>query len=205
MDELRTVKQTSSAEFVEKKSVFIGYTTSVETEEDAKAFIQAVKKRHSDARHNCSAYVLANGIMHSSDDGEPSGTAGVPILEVIKKSEIVNVVVVVTRYFGGILLGAGGLLRAYSQAAKMAIEEATIVTYEKLSSCCIECQYNDYNDILYRLGQFKTLVTKTDYTDSVKVYFNVTNKQYDDVINEIKLRFEGKYDVKKIDEIFGII
>ncbi|MBO4353463.1 MAG: YigZ family protein, partial [Clostridia bacterium] len=124
MEQIRTVGKAASAEIVEKKSVFIGYAAPVSSEAEAREFVASIKKKHADARHNVSAYIVSGGIMHSSDDGEPSGTAGVPVLEVIKKSGVINTVVVVTRYFGGILLGAGGLVRAYSAAAKAAIDAA---------------------------------------------------------------------------------
>ena len=118
---LTTVGKEASAEFTEKKSVFIGYTAPVQNADEAEEFIRKIKKKHADARHNVSAYVIGNAIRYS-DDGEPKGTGGVPVLEVIKKSGVDGTVVVVTRYFGGILLGAAGLVRAYSKAAAMAIE-----------------------------------------------------------------------------------
>ena len=123
MKEYKTVEFESKDEFIEKKSRFIGYVKPVKTQEEATEFINAIKSKHWDATHNVSAYVLRdNNIQRSSDDGEPSGTAGVPTLDVLLKEGIVDTCVVVTRYFGGTLLGAGGLIRAYSHASKIAVD-----------------------------------------------------------------------------------
>lgn len=126
----RTVEQFGQAEIVIEKSTFIGYAKPVNNEEEALAFIQEIKKKHRDATHNVPAYVLGehNEIQRCNDDGEPSGTAGVPVLEVLKKEDVRDVAVVVTRYFGGIKLGTGGLVRAYTRGAKIALEAAKIIT-----------------------------------------------------------------------------
>lgn len=126
----RTIAGFGQEEIIIEKSTFIGYAKPVETEEEALAFIQEIKKKHRDATHNVPAYVLGeqNNIQRCNDDGEPSGTAGVPVLEVIKKEDLRNVAVVVTRYFGGIKLGTGGLVRAYTKGAKIALEAAGIIT-----------------------------------------------------------------------------
>lgn len=126
----RTVEQFGQAEIVIDKSTFIGYAKPVHNEEEALAFIQEIKKKHRDATHNVPAYVLGerNDIQRCNDDGEPSGTAGVPVLEVLKKEDVRDVAVVVTRYFGGIKLGTGGLVRAYTKGAKIALDAAKIIT-----------------------------------------------------------------------------
>lgn len=204
MDKIKTVGKAASAEFTEKKSVFIGYAAPVSSEEEARDFIASIKKKHADARHNVSAYVLGGGIMHSSDDGEPSGTAGVPVLEVIKKSGVTNTVVVVTRYFGGILLGAGGLLRAYSTAARAAIDAAGVVTYEKFDECRIKCAYGDYSDVLYRLGGFTVKMGEATFEESVCVCFAVLAVERERLENEIAARFDGRYAVEKTGERFDI-
>ena len=204
MEKIKTVGKAASAELVEKKSVFIGYAAPVRGEDEAREFVARVKKKHADARHNVSAYVLSGGIMHSSDDGEPSGTAGVPVLEVIKKSGVVNTAVVVTRYFGGILLGAGGLVRAYSAAAKAAIDAAGIVTYEKFDECRIVCAYGDYNDVLYRLGQFTVKTGETAFGENVTVSFAVLAEERGRLDEEINARFDGRYAVETTGERFDI-
>lgn len=204
MDKIKTVGKAASAEFTEKKSVFIGYAAPVSSEEEARDFIASIKKKHADARHNVSAYVLGGGIMHSSDDGEPSGTAGVPVLEVIKKSGVTNTVVVVTRYFGGILLGAGGLLRAYSAAARAAIDAAGVVTYEKFDECRIKCAYGDYSDVLYRLGGFTVKMGEATFGADVCVNFAVLHDERERLENEIAARFDGRYAVEKTGERYDI-
>ena len=204
MDKIKTLAKEASAQFTEKRSVFIGYAAPVGSESEAREFVAKIKKKHSDARHNVSAYVLSGGVMHSSDDGEPSGTAGVPVLEVIKKSDILNAVVVVTRYFGGILLGAGGLVRAYSAAAKAAIDAAGVVTYEKFDECRIICAYGDYNDVLYRLGQFTVKTGKTQFDENVTIEFAVLAEEREKLDDEIAARFDGRYSVEKTGERFDV-
>ena len=124
----KTILEPAEDEFVEKKSRFIAYTSPVHTVEEANAFIAGIRQRHWDATHNVPAFVLRSGVQRSSDDGEPGGTAGMPVLDVLLKSGVQDVCVVVTRYFGGILLGAGGLVRAYSHACSLALEAAGVVT-----------------------------------------------------------------------------
>jgi uncharacterized YigZ family protein len=132
-----TIKDTVSEEFEEKKSIFIGHAKRVYNEEDAKTFVSHIRNMHKQATHNVFAYIIGEnkGIQRYSDDGEPQGTAGIPVIEVIKKNEVTDIAVVVTRYFGGVLLGAGGLVRAYSKAAAGAIKSAGIV--EKVKGCVL--------------------------------------------------------------------
>ena len=138
MKEYKTVEFENSDEFIEKKSKFIGYVKPVKTQEEATEFINKIKSKHWDATHNVYAYVLQeNNIQRYSDDGEPSGTAGVPVLDVILKSNLVDVCVVVTRYFGGTLLGAGGLVRAYSHGSKIAVEAGNIIIHMEPHSAAI--------------------------------------------------------------------
>ena len=197
--DILTLGKEASAEFTEKRSVFIGYAMPVKTEDEARAFISSVKKKHSDARHNVSAYVLSGGIMHSSDDGEPSGTAGVPVLEVIRKSGVVNAAVVVTRYFGGILLGAGGLVRAYSAAAKLAIEAAGIVEYVSFQRCRLTCSYSDYNDVIYRLDAVGARVEDSEFSADVTIVFSVLCERCDEMKKSLSARFEGRYEPELIE------
>ena len=174
---LTTVGKAASAEFTEKKSVFIGYTTPVSTAEEAEEFIQKIKKKHADARHNVSAYIVGNSIRYS-DDGEPKGTGGVPVLEVIKKSGVDGTVVVVTRYFGGVLLGAAGLVRAYSKAAAMAIEEAGIVTYREYTECTVTCDYSLYDKLLYDIGRRTVITDDTVFGGNIVLHLAVLSKEY---------------------------
>ena len=151
MKEYKTVEFEGCDEFIEKKSRFIGYVKPVKTVEEATEFIAKIKSKHWDATHNVSAYVLReNNIQRSSDDGEPSGTAGVPVLDVLLKENLVDVCVVVTRYFGGTLLGAGGLIRAYSHGSKIAVESGNIITMApcKIMSCLVDYSFYDRMNIL---------------------------------------------------------
>ncbi len=174
---LTTVGKAASAEFTEKKSVFIGYTAPVSTAEEAEEFIQTIKKKHADARHNVSAYIVGNSVRYS-DDGEPKGTGGVPVLEVIRKSGVDGTVVVVTRYFGGILLGASGLVRAYSKAAAMAIEAAGIVTYREYTVCDVTCDYSLYDKLLYDIGRRTVITDGTDFGGRITMHLAVLSEEY---------------------------
>ncbi len=156
----RTVAGFGQDEIIIEKSTFIGYAKPVTDEEEALAFIQEIKKKHRDATHNVPAYVLGehNDIQRCNDDGEPSGTAGVPVLEVIKKEDLRDVAVVVTRYFGGIKLGTGGLVRAYTKGAKIALEAAGIITKVLYQTIIVSVDYTMLGTIqnYLRLNQYDT-------------------------------------------------
>ena len=167
-------------EYVEKKSRFIATVQPVETEEEAVAFIESIKKKYWDARHNCSAFVIGskNEITRCSDDGEPSGTAGRPMLEVLLGREVHNVAVVVTRYFGGVLLGTGGLVRAYTKAVQEGLENSQIATLAYGTGMKIETDYNGIGKIQYILGKAGVTIQKSDYTDVVTLeVFYYRNKK----------------------------
>ena len=165
-----TVANTATAEFEEKRSAFFGHACHATTEEEAMAFIKSKQKEFSDATHNVWAYYMKNGILaRYSDDGEPTGTAGLPTLEAIRKSGVDDVCVVVTRYFGGILLGAGGLVRAYSKAASLAVEAAGVVTYENFTEFTVDTNYSDYQKILNELPKYGVIIDATDYSDNVSL------------------------------------
>lgn len=167
-----TVKKAADDRFEEKKSIFIGYVKRVETEEEAKEFVAEINNKHKDARHNCYAYVIGSnmGIQRYSDNGEPQGTAGIPILEVIKKQEITDCAVVVTRYFGGVLLGTGGLTRAYTKGAAIAINAAGIVEKVKGAMLSVEIDYDLYGKIQYICGQNNWHIEDSEFTDNVRIY-----------------------------------
>ncbi len=206
MQEYKTVEKASSAEFVEKKSRFIGYVTPIKTQEEAVSFINTIKSKHWDATHNVYAYVLKdNNIQRYSDDGEPSGTAGVPVLDVILKSGVVDVCVVVTRYFGGTLLGAGGLVRAYAHGSKIALEAGNIITMGLCSVLCAEVDYSFYDRLTKLLEDFKANVITTDYADNVKVTFSISKSSADDISEKLTDLSNGQYGLKQIDEIFAKI
>lgn len=171
-DNLRrlTVRAEARAEIEEKKSVFIGTVAPVSTEEEAREFIDRIKKEHYDARHNVFAYVLDSGnISRFTDDGEPKGSAGIPVLNVLKMSGVDGVCVVVTRYFGGILLGTGGLVRAYSAAAKAALDASGIVEMEIYEIYEVRCSYSDYQKISSKLSSVGAAEEKSEFGSDVKL------------------------------------
>lgn len=167
-----TIRQYGEDEFIEKKSEFIGYAKRCETEEEAKEFVAEIKAMHKQATHNCWAYVVGKnmGIQRYSDDGEPQGTAGIPILEVMKKSNVTDCAIVVTRYFGGIMLGAGGLTRAYTKGASIALKAGGVVEKVEGVDLSIEMDYDMIGKIQYMCGQNNWHIEDTEYTDKVVVH-----------------------------------
>ena len=170
----KTVLENASDEFVEKRSRFIGYCKPVKTEQEALDFINEKRSEHWNATHNVYAYSLREGnIKRYSDDGEPSGTAGMPVLDVIVKNEIFDVVVVVTRYFGGVLLGTGGLVRAYSHGSKIAVEAAKPVIMQNCLVCEARCAYNQYGKVSSLIIGVGAAVDDTIYESDVLVKFHI--------------------------------
>lgn len=165
----KTIKENVSAEIVEKKSKFIANVFYVESKEEAEEIIKAQKKKYHDARHNCYAYRILeeNVIERASDDGEPSGTAGAPMLNILAKQEIVNVLVIVTRYFGGILLGTGGLVKAYSEATKKALEAAEFTKIEEGFIYNVEIKYSDLEKFKYFIKNNEIKIKKEEYFENV--------------------------------------
>lgn len=182
-----TLEHEGVAEFTEKKSVFIGHAIPVKSEEEAQAYVKKQKSAYMDARHNVWAYLMKGEIVaRYSDDGEPQGTAGVPVLDTIRKSGVTDAVVVVTRYFGGILLGAGGLVRAYSHTAKLALEAAHIITYEQYTELELDCSYSDYQRYLAELPRFGAITDDTEFSDRVRLLFAVKDTVVDDLFRFIQ-------------------
>lgn len=157
------------AEFVEKRSSFLGHVRCVETDDEAKAFVAEMKKKYYDARHNCWCYIIKDGAVRYSDDGEPQGTAGIPMLEVFKREGIENVVCVVTRYFGGVLLGAGGLLRAYTKSAKDALDAAGVSVVRRWVECEIPCPYSMMERIKLECESNGGIVSDIEYGADVTI------------------------------------
>ena len=153
----------SEATFVEKRSEFIGHVWRVESEEEARAHIEATKKKHYDARHNCWCYIIKGGAVRYSDDGEPQGTAGQPMLNVFQREGVENVCCVVTRYFGGILLGVGGLVRAYTQSAKDALDAAGISVVRRWVAMEVPCTYAMFERARLEVTAFGGVVENVDY------------------------------------------
>ena len=173
MDEYLIPTQFGEAEFVEKKSRFIGRVWPVDTEEEALAKIQEMKKKHYDATHNCWAYIIRDGAVRFSDDGEPGGTAGMPMLQVLQREGLFNVVCVVTRYFGGILLGAGGLVRAYSHACSLALEAAGVVTMAPCAAMELTVDYSYYERVNNLLADHGARVQIADFGAAVTLAYTM--------------------------------
>ena len=194
MQEYKTVEKEASDFFIEKKSKFIGYAKPVKTQEEAVEFISEIKSKHWDATHNVYAYVLReNNIQRYSDDGEPSGTAGVPVLDVMLKESLVDVCVVATRYFGGTLLGAGGLVRAYSHTSKIALEAAGIITMAQCSVMSVEVDYSFYDRFNILLSDFSAVILNTSFSDKVCVEFSVKENIVDLLNAKLIDVSNGKY------------
>lgn len=188
-----TLAREASAQFEEKRSLFIGYAKPTTTEEEAQEFIAKIRQKHKDATHNVFGYSMKGGILaRYSDDGEPQGTAGMPVLDVIRKSGVDDATVVVTRYFGGILLGAGGLVRAYAAAAKMALDAAGIVSYESYTELSLTCSYSDHQKLSAELPKFAAILDDTIYADNVTLKFAVKDEIADAVMGKIREMSGGK-------------
>ena len=170
MNTYTTLEKEGSATLVERRSEFIGYAAPVSNEDEAAAFVMRIKKKHADARHNVFAYVLRGGALKRySDDGEPQGSAGMPVLDVLCKNGLDGAAVVVTRYFGGILLGTGGLVRAYSSAASAAVEAAGIITLEEVVVLKMKCSYNDHARVSNEFSRYGIDIEETEFSSDVTI------------------------------------
>ena len=168
------------AEFVEKRSSFLGHVRFVETEDAAREFINEMKKKHYDARHNCWCYIIRGGAVRYSDDGEPQGTAGLPMLEVFKREGVENVVCVVTRYFGGVLLGTGGLLRAYTKSAKDALDAAGIAAVRRWVKLEAACPYSLLERMKTECLALEGAVSDVEYGADVRMTFLLPESRSED-------------------------
>ncbi|MCM1992533.1 YigZ family protein [Oceanirhabdus seepicola] len=199
-----TIENRASDEFEEKKSVFIGHIKRTETEEEAKEFVNEIKKQYKDARHNVYAYVIGEnaGIQRYSDDGEPKGTGGIPVLEVIKKNELRNVTIVVTRYFGGILLGAGGLTRAYSKGASVSIKAGGIVEKVIGVPIKIELPYDLLGKVQYICASNNWHIEDTQYTDQVELQMYCEKEKLEMIMKTLINETAAKVSISEGDEGF---
>lgn len=206
MEEYRAIISGGVDEIVEKKSRFIGYTAPTESEEEATAFIDSIRKKHYDARHNCFAYSLGTDkqpLERCSDDGEPQGTAGKPILEVIKGSGIRNICVVVTRYFGGTLLGTGGLVRAYTEAARAGIAASQVHVVRSLTEAKMEFGYTELGRLNYLIEQTDAAIVSTEYTDTVTMTVRVYTPVYEAFVRQVTETTGGTVEVVRLAEVFA--
>lgn len=200
----KIVYEGGEGEIVEKKSRFIARVKKTETVEEAEAFINECKKKYWDAKHNCSAFVIGytNQNLRSNDDGEPSGTAGKPILEVLLSEALCNVTVVVTRYFGGTLLGTGGLVRAYQKATKEALANSVVMTKEEGQSISLVTDYNDVGKLQYLFGQKGITILDSRYTENVALSILVPLQQKAGVLKEIIEITGGRAKIEEGDILF---
>ncbi len=201
--EYKTIGREACDEFIEKKSRFIGYIKPVETKDEAVDFINSIKSKHWDATHNVYAYVLRDGqTRRYSDDGEPQGTAGIPVLDVLLKENVTDCVVVATRYFGGILLGGGGLVRAYSHTAKIAVDAGGVVTMKLCSVMETECDYNFYGKMNSLVPEFGGIVDDTGFAENVTMRFRIPADTEEEFQKKLIDASFGKFSARKTGEIF---
>ena len=198
-----TVSEAAEASFIEKRSEFIGYIAPVKTDEESVNFINTIKAKHRKAKHNVYAYILRrDNISRYSDDGEPQGTAGVPVLDVLQKRGLTDVCVVVTRYFGGILLGGGGLVRAYSHAASLACDAAHTMDMCLCHRLKICTDYGMYGKLTYILPNFETITVNSDFADSVTLELLVLSEKLSALISEITEITNGSAEITDCGELF---
>ncbi len=204
MEPYRTVRQEAADEFIEKKSRFIGAIRPVTTEEEAKAFIAEKKKTYWDATHNVYAYILREGqIRRYSDDGEPQGTAGIPVLDVLQKAGVTDCAVVVTRYFGGTLLGAGGLVRAYAHGASIAIAAGQPIEMRPCTIAAITCDYGQYGNMERLLPTVGAVIEDTSFTDVVRIRFHLEDEALPHLQKELTELTAGQLTVEVLDNTFA--
>lgn len=197
MKKFITIKENSYDEFVEKKSTFITHLVRVTSEEEAREFIQKMKKKHYDATHVCSCYVVGdnNEITRANDDGEPSGTAGAPMLDVLVKNEIKNVCATVIRYFGGTKLGTGGLVRAYRGGVINALKNATLVERKDALEIRLELDYSLNGKIEYEIEKTNFIVNNLEYTDKIIYTIYVIEEDYDSFQSWIANLTNGQFKI----------
>ncbi|MBQ6864550.1 MAG: YigZ family protein [Clostridia bacterium] len=206
MNSYLTLEKAAETEYVVKHSRFITTVAPVETNEQAVQFVASVRSRYADATHNVYAYVLREGQMKRySDDGEPQGTAGMPVLDVLLKEGITDCAVVVTRYFGGILLGGGGLVRAYSHSAKLGVDAGGIIRMSLCAVLSLSCDYSFYGRVPALLTEFGAITEDTQFADDVTVVFRMPIENVPGFEKELTERSFGKCKANKLSEKFDAI
>lgn len=198
----KSIKYNASAEIVEKKSKFIANIFYIETREEAEEIIKQINKKYHDARHNCYAYriISSDGIIEkASDDGEPSGTAGAPILTILSKNELANVLVIVTRYFGGILLGTGGLVKAYSSACTLGLEKAEIIEKDIAQVYKIEITYSDVDKLKYFAKNNNIIILNEEYLENVILKIGIRKKELLDNMSQKEINIKN---IEFIEEMY---
>ena len=176
IDIMKTIKEPVQSEINIKKSQFICGLYPTKNKKESKEIIQRLNQKYSDATHNCTAYIVGDG-EGFDDDGEPGGTAGKPMINVLRKNELHNVTAVVTRYFGGILLGGGGLVRAYSHCASLATEAAGVIYMRGCAICSLDCTYNQYGKLQSLIPEMGGIVDNADFADKVNISFHIPSEE----------------------------
>ncbi len=195
----KTIKERTQAKFFEKNSEFIAYLSPVRNNDEAVSFINEIRSTHRKATHNVYAYIIQEeNISRHSDDGEPQGTAGIPVLEILSKKELTNICCVVTRYFGGIMLGAGGLVRAYSNAAKIAVDSSIILNMCSCYNLSLVLDYNLYGKISYILPQYKIKELSSTFEDIVTINILVLKEEYEILSQNLIEATNGKIQINNI-------
>ncbi len=197
-----SVEKNATAEICEKKSRFIANICHTETEESAMEFVEKIRKQHYNARHNVYAYILSTGVKKYTDDGEPSKTAGLPILEMLEKQGITDVVCVVTRYFGGTLLGTGGLVRAYTEAAKSALECAGVVTMKLCSLFEMRVPYTHLGSVEYLLKSKGAVCEDKNYAENITLTVTIDSSLSDELTDTIKNEFSGSIQLMSKGQVY---
>lgn len=200
--EYKTIACRCEARFIEKKSEFIGYLCPVQTEEQAVAFIEEIRAMHRKATHNCYAYILReNNTARHSDDGEPGGTAGVPIYEVLRREGLTDVCCVVTRYFGGILLGAGGLVRAYTKGAKDAVDAAQIKCMAAAVKLLVTVDYGLYGRLAQIFAEYDARVDEEKFADNVQITLHIREENAGALTDKLVDSCNGNISVEEIEKL----
>jgi len=204
MNAYKTLQQNAYDEYIIQKSRFIGHAAPVKTVEEALAFLEDIRKEHKSASHNCFAYIIGQnkGIMRYSDDGEPSGTAGKPIIDVMLAQDIADCIVVVTRYFGGILLGAGGLVRAYAHSTALALEAARVCTMYETGRWQLNIAYSFWDRVNHAFQSLPVFIEDTVYTDQVSVKLLLRESDANVTIAELNQITDGKIEIQKDKALF---
>ncbi|MBQ5990301.1 MAG: YigZ family protein [Oscillospiraceae bacterium] len=199
----RTIKKPNNITFTERRSEFIAYLCPVHTNDEAVAFINEIKSLHRKATHNVYAYILRdNNITRYSDDGEPQGTAGVPVLDILQKNELTDICCVVTRYFGGILLGGGGLVRAYSTSAKLAVEDAEIMDMCECYRISFQVDYNLYSKVAYLLPQYEVKELSSKFEDNIFLELLVKEEHFEPLKAKLTDVSNGKIEIEESEKLF---
>ncbi len=206
MDGYITVKHEATAEYEDRKSLFLGFAAPVSSEGEALSFIESIKRKYPDANHHVYAYVCReNSIMRFSDDREPQGTAGMPVLDVIRKRAVTNVAIVVVRYFGGTLLGTGGLVRAYTAAAQGALINAEIVTYDIYNEIKLISSYSDYQKLSGAFSKCKFVTTDERFAEEVEITGKILKLSADELINMLTQISAGRIKFQIISEKYDFL